>query len=59
MTAPTIQSNTFSNIGTSVPSGTPKVLRVPEGAEGYDSGYWKSTLLDKGYTLEYVPLSEL
>ena len=55
MTAPTIQSNTFQSIAS---SGT-RVLRVPEGAEGYDSGYWKSTVLNKGYTLEYIPLSEL
>ena len=55
MTAPTINSQyTFSNIGTKVPSGTPKVLRVPEGATGYDSGKWKSYVLDKGYTLEYI-----
>jgi hypothetical protein len=52
--APTIQSSTFSNIGTKIPSGTPKVLRVPFGSSGYDSGYWQSTLLDKGYTLEYI-----
>ena len=59
MTAPTISSNSFDSIGTSVPSGTPKILRIPEGATGYDEGYWKSTVLDKGYTLEYIPLSEL
>ena len=56
MTAPTIQSDSFSSVGSSVPSGTPKILRVPEGASGYDSGYWKSTVLDKGYTLEYFKL---
>ena len=58
LTAPTIQSNTFSSVGSSI-KDEPKVLRVPEGASGYDEGYWKSTVLDKGYTLEYVPLSEL
>ena len=59
MTPPTIQSDTFQNVGTKVPSGTPKVLRVPEGASGYDSGNWKTYVIDKGYTLEYIPLSEL
>ena len=34
--------------------GTPKVLRVPEGATGYDSGDWKTYVLNKGYTLEYI-----
>ena len=58
-TAPTLQYDTFNNIGTSVPSGTPKILRVPEGATGYDSGNWKSYVVNKGYTLTYVPLSEL
>lgn len=60
ITAPTINgSNTFNNIGTKVTSGTKKVLRVPEGAEGYDSGNWKTYVVNKGYTLTYVPLSEL
>ena len=59
MVAPTITSYTFSYIGQNVPTDTPKVLRVPEGAEGYDSGNWKTYVIDKGYTLEYVPLSEL
>ena len=54
MTAPTIQSNTFSSVGSKVPSGTPKVLRVPEGA---DYSTWLSKL--SGFTVEYVPLSEL
>lgn len=58
MTAPTINgSNTFNNLGTKVSSN--KKLRVPEGAKGYDSGNWKSYVVNKGYTLTYVPLSEL
>ena len=54
ITAPTIQSNTFTNVGYSVPSGTKKVLRVPEGS---DYSTWKSKL--SGFTIEYIPLSEL
>ena len=52
MTAPTIKSDTFSKVGTSY--GASKILRVPKGATGYDEGYWKTSLIDKGYTLEYI-----
>ena len=54
MTPPTIQSNTFYLVGKKVPSGTKKVLRVPEGS---DYSAWKSQL--SGFTIEYIPLSEL
>ena len=58
MIAPNAPYNmSFDGMGTKVSSG--KKLRVPEGATGYDSGNWKTYVLDKGYTLEYVPLSEL
>ena len=53
--APTIVSNTFDSVGSQVPSGTPKVLRIPQNAEGYDT--WLSKL--SGFTIEYIPLSEL
>ena len=59
MTAPSLGSiNPFDSVGSQV-KDKPKVLRVPEGATGYDSGNWKTYVLNKGYTLEYVPLSEL
>ena len=51
---PTIQSNTFQYVGSKVSSGTKKVLRVPEGS---DYSTWKSKL--SGFTIEYIPLSEL
>jgi hypothetical protein len=53
MTAPTIQNSTFHSVGSQV-KDTPKVLRVPEGS---DYSTWKSKL--SGFTVEYVPLSEL
>ena len=56
--APTIQSDSFSEVGTKVPFGTPKILRVPKGATGYDTGNWKTYLIDKGYTLEYIEPTE-
>ena len=51
---PTLQSNSIMNVGSQVPSGTKKVLRVPEGS---DYSAWKSKL--SGFTIEYIPLSEL
>lgn len=61
MVAPIIQSNTFNSVGSSVPSGTPKVLRIPESASGYEetTSEWYKQLIAKGYKVEYIPLSEL
>lgn len=50
--APTILNEVFDYVGTQV-SGE-KILRVPEGSD-YSS--WKSKL--SGFTIEYIPLSEL
>ena len=50
LTAPTIASNTFQNVGISVASGTPKVLRVPQGATGYET--WLEQL--EGFELQYI-----
>ena len=46
--SPTIGLETFYN---NKENGT---LYIPQGAEGYDSGYWKSQLLDKGWIIEYI-----
>ena len=61
MTAPTIQSNTFQNVGTSVPKETPKVLRIPEGASGYEekTSQWYKQLIKQGYTIEYIKPNSL
>ena len=61
MTAPKIQNDTFDSVGTKVPSGTKKVLRVPEGSSGYEeeTSQWYKQLILRGYTVEYIPLSEL
>lgn len=48
--APSLESNVFSNVGTKVPEGTPKVLKVPSGSTGYNT--WLSKL--KGFTIEYT-----
>ena len=48
---PYITANTFSVIGTAVPAGTPKTLNVPASATGYDTGYWQTTVINQGYTL--------
>ena len=49
-----IGTTVFSSVGSKVPSGTKKVLRVPEGS---DYSTWLSQL--SGFTIEYIPLSEL
>jgi hypothetical protein len=56
MTAPTIQSNTFQFIASSVPSGTPKVLRIPINSSGYEetTSEWYKQLIPKGYKVEYI-----
>lgn len=51
-TAPSVSENTFTNTGS---SASTKVLQVPSGASGYDSGYWQSVLQDtNGFTLQYI-----
>ena len=56
MIAPTIQSDTFSSVGYNVPSGTPKILRIPQGSSGYEdtTSQWYKQLILKGFTLEYI-----
>lgn len=49
--SPSIYSNTFRYCGSQVPSGTLKTLNVPANSTGYDTGEWKSQLIDNGYTL--------
>jgi hypothetical protein len=48
--APSLEIDVFSYVGENVPEGTPKVLRVPQGASGYDT--WLQYL--KGFTIEYI-----
>ena len=49
MTAPAFGGQ--NNIGTSAPD---KILRVPKGSTGYDSGGWLSTMITRfHFTLEY------
>lgn len=50
MVAPTITYNTFNSVGTRVPEGTPKILRVPQGATGYES--WLNKL--EGWEIQYI-----
>ena len=54
--APTIASDTFQNISVSVPSGTPKILRIPQGSSGYEetTSEWYKQLISKGYKVEYI-----
>ena len=55
--APTLNGTTvFLNVGSSVPSGTPKVLRIPQGASGYEetTSEWYKQLISKGYKVEYI-----
>lgn len=41
--------------GSEVPEGTSKVLYVPVGATGYDTGEWQSELVEKcGFTISYT-----
>ncbi len=47
-TAPAIGWQTFRYVGKSVGG---KTLNVPANSSGYDTGYWKSQLIDNGYTL--------
>ena len=48
-TAPTCARTVFGYSSTSAVS--PKYLRVPFGATGYEEGVWKSELLDKGFII--------
>lgn len=50
LTALTIETYTFWNVGTKVPEGTPKILYVPQSATGYET--WLSKL--KGFELRYI-----
>lgn len=47
-TAPSVKATTFGNIGQ---DATDKVLYIPEGASGYDTGYW-AELVQKGFTIQ-------
>lgn len=49
--APSISTNTFKNLGTSV---TNKILKIPANATGYDTGNWKTYVIDVGYTIQYM-----
>ena len=53
MIAPIITNNSFSS--NSIIGGKKITLRVPEGATGYEEGYWVRDYI----TLEYIPLDEL
>lgn len=48
--APSLEIDVFSYVGKNVPEGTPKVLRVPQGATGYET--WLEQL--EGFTIEYI-----
>lgn len=58
--APTVSSDTFKSssstyMGAAVPEGTPKILYVPQGATGYDTGVWKDVVQDQcGFTISYT-----
>ena len=61
MVAPTIASDTFNSVGTNVPSGTPKILRIPEGSSGYEetTSEWYKQLIKQGYKVEYIKPNSL
>lgn len=51
---PTIQnSGTVTNVGTSVPEGTPKVIYIQEGATGFDDK-WQAFCDATGFTVSYT-----
>lgn len=65
MTAPTASTYTFGGLNNVLSSycgnnssGTGmNVLRIPQGATGYETGYWSSVLLDPnkcGFHIEYI-----
>lgn len=54
MTAPTLSANSFTNMNTWSSLSSFLELCVPMGATGYDTGEWKTQLLDKGWKLRYI-----
>lgn len=54
MVAPTLSTSSFTNMSTWSSLSNLLELCVPKGATGYDTGEWKTQLLDKGWKLKYI-----
>ena len=61
-TAPAVESDSFGNLGYTtdamgVRSGVKNILYLPEGATGYNTGYWQSIALNPdicGFNIQYI-----
>lgn len=54
MVAPTLATRSFTNMNTWSSLSNFLELCVPKGATGYDTGEWKTQLLDNGWKLKYI-----